>query len=170
MKRTNFIVVIFIALGLTFITAYGNTTSTKNFEKNNEDPSKTEAFYQIFQDLYGKDTALNHKIKYIAVDISSTENKIPKEFLEKMEEFCASSGFIFLVDSIDGLKEKGYIKDLYFKEGIVISFSDVKVSKYKIKLQAMKWRSGLGAIGAEYTLSKEDGVWKYEVSGGQWIS
>ena len=40
----------------------------------------------------------------------------------------------------------------------------------KLITDAMKWRSGLGAIGATYTVEKKNDVWEITKTENEWIS
>ncbi|WP_426350264.1 hypothetical protein ACPWSR_03225 [Alloiococcus sp. CFN-8] len=136
--------------------------------------SDAQGYYQVFLELMDEDTGLQGDIKYIALDYKNalTENK---KILEKlMEEYCIANGYELLLDDYEGLTEKGYInkQELYFPDGIIISFEDEKLQEDKLITNARKWRSGKGAIGATYTAIKENGVWKVDEAAtrGQWIS
>ncbi len=136
--------------------------------------SDAQGYYQVFLELMDEDAGLQGGVKYIALDYKNalTENK---KILEKlMEEYCIANGYELLIDDYEGLIEKGYIneKELYFPDGIIISFEDEKLLEDKLITNARKWRSGRGAIGATYTAIKEDGVWEVDeaVTRGQWIS
>ncbi|MGM9974573.1 MAG: hypothetical protein ACI33K_11100 [Clostridiaceae bacterium] len=133
-----------------------------------------QGYYQVFLELMDIDTGMQGGIKYIALDYQDalTENK---GLLKKlMEEYCKANGYELLIDDYEGLTEKGYInkQELYFPDGIIISFEDVKLLEDKLITNAAKWRSGKGAIGATYTAIKKDGVWKVDkdATRGQWVS
>ena len=136
--------------------------------------SDAQGYYQVFLELMDEDAGLQGGIKYIALDYKNalTENK---KILEKlMEEYCIANGYELLLDDYEGLIEKGYInkQELYFPDGIIISFEDEKLLEDKLITNARKWRSGRGAIGATYTAIKVDGVWKVDedATRGLWIS
>ncbi len=82
-----------------------------------------------------------------------------------MRAFCDREGFTLLEDTIDGLTEKGLIKDLYFEDGVVISFKDASRTDKKLVTDAMIWRSGLGATGGTYTLENKGGLWTITATG-----
>jgi hypothetical protein len=127
-------------------------------------------YYVLFEKLYSEDSGLNSNIKYIAVDLSAVQTEDNGDFLTLMQAFCEQEGLTLLEDTIDGLTEKGLIKDLYFEEGIVISFEDTLREDTKLVTKGMKWRSGLGAIGGEFTLEIKDGAWTITEEGPRWIS
>ena len=136
--------------------------------------SDAHGYYQVFLELMDEDAGLQGGIKYIALDYKDalTENKNVLERL--MEEYCKANGYELLIDDYEGLTEKGYInkEQLYFPDGIIISFQDVKLLEDKLITSAGKWRSGKGAIGATYTAIKKDGLWEVDkdATRGEWIS
>lgn len=133
-----------------------------------KDPA--DAYYLVFQDLYRPGDALNDKIKYIAIDMNDTLMTDPAPFLAQVEEFCRINRLTLLLDTYDGLCEKGYISDLYFEEGILFSFHDTKLTDRTLQTKGEKWRSGLGAIGATYTLKRTNGSWEISNTEDNWIS
>ena len=159
--------VLSVILSLLVLTA---ACSTQAPTSEGSDAAQAEAYFLIFQEMFPSDSALNHEIKYIALDLSEARLETPDSFTRLMEEFCAESEYTLLLDTIDGLTEKGYIKDLYFEEGIVISFKDRKLTDNQLITEAMKWRSGLGAIGAAYTAEKKNGAWEITKTENEWIS
>jgi hypothetical protein len=128
------------------------------------------AYYAVFNELFSDDSALNHEIKYIAVDMSRSKAVDNSDFIAYMANFCDKEGYTLLEDGYDGLVEKGLITELYFEDGVIISFDDVSLSDDKLCTNASKWRSGLGAIGAEYTVEYKDGEWTITNEQGMWIS
>ena len=135
-------------------------------------PVQTQAqgYWAVFEELYGEDEALNSEIQYLAIDRSKSKLEDKQPLTDLFEEFCSQNGLTLLLDNIEGLTEKGLIEDLYFKDGIVISFEDQKLTEEKLVTEASKWRSGLGAIGATFTVENQDGVWKITEEENYWIS
>lgn len=135
-------------------------------------PVQTQAqgYWAVFEELYGEDEALNSEIQYLAIDLSKSKLEDKQPLTDLFEEFCSQNGLTLLLDNIEGLTEKGLIEDLYFKDGIVISFEDQKLTEEKLVTEASKWRSGLGAIGATFTVENQDGVWKITEEENYWIS
>jgi|GEM_PF-2148285 len=146
----------------------GNQVSSQISE--NDNATQADAYFLIFQNLYESDSALNSDIKYIAVDLSEMQFETPDAFTRLMDDFCTTSGFTLLLDNVDGLAEKGYIKESYFEEGILISFRDTELTDNKLITEAMKWRSGLGAIGATFTVEKMNDTWEITETENDWIS
>ena len=135
-------------------------------------PVQTQAqgYWAVFEELYGEDEALNSEIQYLAIDLSKSKLEDKQPLTDLFEEFCSQNGLTLLLDNIEGLTEKGLIEDLYFKDGILISFEDQKLTDEKLVTEASKWRSGLGAIGATFTVENQDGVWKITEEENSWIS
>ncbi len=135
-----------------------------------QEQSQPEAYFLVFEDMYNQDTVLNGDIKYISLDIEKAELQDKKGLIELFKGFCDKNGFTLLIDNYEGLIEKGYIKDMYFEDGIIIKYEDVALKDNKLVTNVSKWRSGKGAIGGKYTLEKKDGKWKIISGGVQWIS
>ncbi len=127
-------------------------------------------YFEIFSQLFEDDKALNEEIKYIAVDLDEVKSEDNREFLLLMHDFCDKEGYVLLENNFEGLKKAGLIKELYFEEGIIISFRDESFSENKLVTEASKWRSGLGAIGALYTVEKREDIWEIIEVGNFWIS
>jgi len=136
----------------------------------NIDEPQAQAYFRLFQYLIEQDSALNRGIKYIAVDLSESLMENPDDFILLMEDFCAESGYILLQDTIEALREKGYVKDLYFEDGIVIKYKDIDLTDDWLYTDAMKWRSGLAAIGAKFSIKKTNGIWEVADPMEFWIS
>ncbi len=128
----------------------------------NEEVDKIGAYTTVIDKLYEEDSALNSNIKYIAIDTSlivklSDEEKT--ELLKHLENY----GFIILDMTFEELNEEGYIKDLYFEEGILFQIKDESIKGNSITMDISKWRSGLGAIGYDGAVVKyENGKWEIE--------
>lgn len=135
-----------------------------------EAPDTIGAYTAVIDKLYNEDTALNSDIKYIAIDTSKISNLSDEEkskLLKDLEEY----GYTVLDMTFEELEKEGYIKDLYFEEGILFKIEDEPVSGKSITMDVSKWRSGLGAIGyddlkVEYKNSK----WEVTKTGSAWIS
>jgi len=128
-------------------------------------------YLDILDYLYENDPGLNGDIDYISFDFSGLGN------LTEAEK--RALGYIFsnkiqkqdLYMNVQELEEEGLIKDLYFENGIVLSIStDDTDGEDGFTFSAVKWRSGLGAIGiSDCTATLSGREWSYE-PGGFWIS
>lgn len=124
-------------------------------------------FYQtVIADLWQKDAGLNSDAKYIAFDLSqiSNLNEVEKQALVYLAS--RDNGLIGLTGTYDELVEQGYIddKNLYFEEGVLITFDIHSTSDKSMKFDVTKWRSGLGAyffMDCEATKTKDG--WIYEI-------
>lgn len=131
---------------------------------------QANAYFAVFEKLYEDDPGLNAESKYLAVDLTNVKLADTTKLVDLIQGFCDSNGYTLLQDTHEGLAEKGYIKDLYFEEGFLISFSDKDLSEDTLVTAAQKWRSGLGAIGAEYTVKKKNDTWEITKTDNSWIS
>lgn len=61
----------------------------------------------------------------------------------------------------DELKDKGYVKDLYFKERIVFEISKYNYnSSDSISFEERKWRSGTGSIEFTFEAQIKNDKWE----------
>lgn len=127
-------------------------------------------YFVLFQELFLDDTALNDSIQYISVDLSKVKSTDTSDFIELMKAWCERNDYILMEQSHAQLVEGGWIDNLFFEEGILISYEDISLSETKLVTNAQKWRSGDGAIGAEFTLENENGIWSITKTENQWIS
>ncbi len=138
--------------------------------RQSEEVDKVRAYTTVIENLYAEDSALNSNIKYIAIDTSLIVNLNDKEkadLLNQLENY----GFTILEMTIEELKEEGYVKDLYFEEGILFTIKDEPMKRNSITMDISKWRSGLGAIGYDGTVVKyKNGKWEIKKQGNAWIS
>jgi len=128
------------------------------------------AYFAVFEALYAADPGLNADSTYLVVDLSKVKLADTEPLIALFQNFCDTSGYILMLDTIDGLKEKGYVVNLGFSDGFVITFDDVRLEKNTLVTEAMKWRSGDGAIGAEYTVKLKGSTWAITKSDKGWIS
>lgn len=137
---------------------------------NREELDMVGAYTTVIDKLYNEDTALNHDIKYIAVDTSLIKNLSDEQksvLLKEIENY----GYIVLDMTFEELEKQGYIEDLYFKEGILFKVEDISKSGNSITMDVSKWRSGLGAIGYNDLVVKyRNGKWEVIKTGSSWIS
>ena len=131
--------------------------------------SQAKAYFSVFEALYKKDTGLNNG-KYLALDLTKAKLTDKTQLIKLMHDFCNSHGYTLLQDTFEELKEKGYIKNLSFNDGFLITFNDKELTQKKLITSAKKWCSGLGAIGAEYTVEKKNDIWQITKGTNFWIS
>jgi len=135
-----------------------------------EADDKVGAYKTVIEKLYEEDSALNSEIQYIAIDTSTIVNLDDEEknaLLEELENY----GFTVLDMTMAELEEEGYVKDLYFEEGIFFEIKDEAIKGNSITMDVSKWRSGLGAIGYDgMVVTYMDGQWEIDKQGDAWIS
>lgn len=157
-------ITIFLILILLFIS--GCTTNNETGEV----PDPMDAYLVVIDMLYKDDSVLNENIKYLAMDTTNMTNLTEEDkeiLLEELEEY----GHTVLNMTFEELEEEGYIEDLYFKEGILLEIDDEPMEDNAIKMNASKWKSGLGAIGYDGMIVEYNGeIWEVTEVGGNWIS
>ena len=110
-------------------------------------------YLERIDELYQKDEALNEGIEKIALDLGEVTNLTGQEkeaFQSTYEQLC----------------EEGQIDpdELYYQDGVILSLSSQKGSKQTFTFSAMKWRSGLGAIGYhDAKAEQKSGQWQCEI-------
>jgi hypothetical protein len=117
------------------------------------------------------DPALNHEMKYIAIDtgslldVSAHDKNNILRFFEKYSVEVKDASF-------EELKKQGlYNKDSMSIEGILLDIKEVdKLSDSKVIIQSSKYKSGLGAIGVKSTVVFKGDKWEVESAGITWIS
>lgn len=124
-------------------------------------------FYQtVIDDLWQKDVGLNSDVEYIALDLSQITNlsEVEKQALVYMTS--GDYGLIGLSGTYSELVEQGYIdgKNLYFEEGVLITFDIQSSNENSMKFDVTKWRSGLGAyFFMDCEASKTKDGWIYKI-------
>lgn len=132
-----------------------------------------DAYMASITDIYQEDSGLNGDIRMIAFDTTEWVDltEIEKEIILSMVK--EKYGFDTLQATFEELSEQGLIdKDnLYFPEGILIELKNMKWNEEEkvLKCSISKWRSGLGAIGADVEAEYDGGGWKLTKT-GMWIS
>ena len=121
---------------------------------------QADAYFLVFEDIFELDDELNSDIEFIAIDTNDMKISDTKQLITLLQGFCDSHGFTLLQDDFDGLVDKKYIENQYFKEGILVKFNDSALGQDSLETMASKWRSALGMIGAEYKVEKADGKWE----------
>lgn len=129
-----------------------------------------EAYWLLFEKLWAEDDGLNDGIQYLSLDLSQVKLKDTAPLTKQVQDFCDEKGFELLSLPFEELKAQGYIKDLTFEKGIIISFEDQSLTETTLVTKAQKWRSGDGAIGAAYTVEKKSDGWSVTGAEGAWIS
>lgn len=133
-----------------------------------------DGYLAIIDDIYQEDKGLNADIELLTLDTTEWVEltAIQKEII--FTSLKEAYGLEILSGTFDELAEQGIIdkENLYFENGIHIIISKIKYdSKAKeFNYSIQKWRSGLGAIGADDASAKyKDGEWTIK-KGSMWIS
>jgi hypothetical protein len=132
------------------------------------------AFLAIAKELLKIDRGLNSGIKYIAIDTANVPLESASQFAQEAGDWVESLGCELLISSYDSLVQEGYIvpinssgsenKGQGFKDGILIRFHEARMSVKSESdgtalIKAEKYRSPLGATGAEFKLELVNGGW-----------
>lgn len=148
-----------------------SNSNTNNNDIESKDKEKVQAYILAFDNVFKMDDALNSDIKYISIDTKSFQG-FNEENKQDLFKYVADKYSVTVLDmSIEELKDKGYVKDLFFKDGIVF-----RVDKYNenspnnISFEGAKWRSGTGAIGFTFKAQKKDEKWQLKKCEMTWIS
>lgn len=132
---------------------------------------KAKAYILAFDKVWEMDPGLNSAIKYISINTKTFRNFSGADKKELFDYVAGKYNVTMLDMSIDELKDAGYVKDLYFKEGIVFEISKyISDTPDIISFEGRKWRSGLGAIGFSFETRKKSGSWELEKCNMTWIS
>ncbi|MBO5253092.1 MAG: hypothetical protein J6C51_04005 [Clostridia bacterium] len=110
-------------------------------------------YLDVFEKLWSEDTALQHDIDYIGVDLSET-SLTESEQLAVAWCFGGLKGKEALTGTFEELCDEGFIdrENLYWENGCLLSIhengflTDEEEDPDKVTFRAQKWRSGLGAI------------------------
>jgi len=128
------------------------------------------AYFSVFENLYAASPGLNTDSTYLVLELTNAKLYDKESLIELMQDFCDENGYVLMLDSIDGLIEKGYVIDLGFPEGFVIAFDDVRLGNSVFITEAMKWRSGVDAVGAKFTVILRHHAWEIIKTDNSWVS
>lgn len=129
-------------------------------------------YLNVINDLYSIDPGLNSDISVIALDLSKASNLNEAEKSVISWRAMEIYGLDIYTGTYDELCEQGLIdkERMYFKDGILISIEDTKISDNKFKFNAKKWRGGDGAYFFNDCIAeKNNESWSYTV-GSEMIS
>jgi len=136
-----------------------------------EKSQKAELYGLAFDAVWEMDKALNDQIKYISIN-TKTFKDFTEEDKKQLFDYIGKKYNVTMLDmSIDELKTKGYVKDLYFKDGLVFTVDKYNdYSPSSVSFEGMKWRSGCGAIGFSFQGENKNNKWELKKCGMTWIS
>lgn len=135
-------------------------------------------YLKVLTDLWKTDSALNEDIKYISVDLSRAPGNLTEaEKTAIAWIFSSTHNAEMLTLSYAELDEQGYLEEWRWKDGVLLYIDPAgeeaeKDMHSKVKFEAVKWRSELGAYcfmdcQAKWT---KDGVWEDYTVGAHAIS
>ena len=130
----------------------GATASAKSGTGEADHGDLCGLYLQVLEDLWTDDGGLNGDITYISVDLHTAPGGLTDgEKAAVTWIFAGRHNAQGLQYSFEELKENGYIKAdlLYWENGLLFGISQPEngnSTAKKLKFDAKKWRSGLGAI------------------------
>lgn len=150
------------AIEETYPARFGNIRGIKVFTDKYD--GLCTLYRKVLNDLWNVDSGLNEDITELGVDLSKTR-------LTKAEQaalayvFAQDHGLFPIMGTWKELAEQGYIdeENLYWEKGCLFTIAENASSgNEKVKFQAEKWRSGLGAYFFNDCTSnkRSDGSWK----------
>ena len=150
-------------------------------EPRNADTTLSDAFYHIIKEIYAIDPGLNHEIKYVAVDIEGVYKNVRWFLYESLRQWAATHDYELIIDNYTGLVESGYIVEpsfdgsesdyrMGFIDGILLQFNIAAFNGEKLIVDAQKYRSPRGSVGATFTARFEDSNWIFDEPDGIWMS
>ncbi len=131
-----------------------------------------EIYIAALDAMMGLDEALNHAMKFIAIDRSNfddldepVKDSITAYFKEKY-------GVEVLVATLDQLKEKSlFHTDTMSLDGVLLRIEKVDFTSDKeVLVEGSKYKSGLGAVGVKSVVLFKDGKWQIKDSKVTWQS
>lgn len=131
-----------------------------------------EIYSVALDSMMGLDQALNHDMKYIAIDMSSFDELDEKDRGEIISYFEEKYDVEIKNATFEQLQEQGLFNpDTLSLDGVLLKIEkvDFKLNN-KVFFVGSKYRSGLGAIGVEITVRHKDGEWRVEEVKTTWVS
>jgi hypothetical protein len=139
-------------------------------DKSNEASIYSEIYIVALESFMSLDEALNHEMKYIAIN-NDTLIKATEADVDIVVDYFKMFGVDVINESYKTLKEKDMVIDEFYIEGVLLEIETVEfLSEDKVVVEGSKYKSGLGAIGVKAILIKEDGHWILESADITWIS
>lgn len=177
MKKYKSYLIVFLALAITILIVkidYNKSfTNYMGLYDETISPSErnVEIYIVAFDALIQEDKGLNSGMKYISID-SNITNDLTEEEKKVLLSYFTKYNVEVKNLSFEELRNKGmFDENTHSLEGILLEVKDIKKKTDKeVIIEATKYRSGLGAIGMEYTLKYIDGRWEMKSSKMLWIS
>jgi hypothetical protein len=125
-----------------------------------------EAFLNAFIEIYAFDSALNHEINYIAIDLNSVFEDVREPLAELLQNWADSHGYELLIAEFDELVASGYIVQPPdrggFKDGLHFGFDNAVFDNETLTVGTSKYRGPLAAVWIEFTVQFTEGDWIVE--------
>jgi hypothetical protein len=135
-----------------------------------EESIYSEIYIIALESFMSLDEALNHEMKYIAIN-NDTLIKATEADVDTVVDYFKKYAVDVINESYKTLKEKDMVIDEFYIEGVLLEIETVEfLSEDKVVVEGSKYKSGLGAIGVKAILIKEDGHWILESADITWIS
>ncbi|WP_078552052.1 hypothetical protein [Bacillus alkalicellulosilyticus] len=154
---------LFIGIFLAIFSACGNNVDPKY--------SISDVYILALDTAMKKDTALNDKMEFIAIDMSNFEHvqihhkeEIILYFEDKYQVEVMDTTYAQLIE--DGLYDE---ESLRF-DGVLLRLDKIEIKKRKLHIEGSKYKSGTGAIGIDILLHFKDGKWEIKESRDTWVS
>lgn len=134
------------------------------------DGTAGQLYAVAFAAIMELDEALNHEMKYIAVDLSEM-TQLTEDDRTYIFEHLQSFGTDIRNRTFEQLKEEENLeKNNLVLKGVLLRIEKVEIEENSALIEGSKYRSGTGAIGAKITLKLENGAWKVSGAETTWIS
>ena len=140
-------IIIIAGLGWAFICAMNQKMTTEN--------EQTLAYFEVFKDIYHDTPEINTETKYVAVDFSGVQLANVTDLKKMVEKYCFDNAKTYVDANFEELKAQGLATDSDFREGVLIYFSNPKLSENELVVGAAKWRSDSQFISGTYTVKKK---------------
>lgn len=123
-------------------------------------------YLTVLEALYQVDSGLNSDITQLAFDLEDVHNLSAAEKQALLYLAWQQFQLETYPATFEDLQESGKIPEgeLYFADGLLITFADEPLKNNRFTFSAQKWRSGLGAyFFDDCTASKRNGAWQYTI-------
>jgi len=176
-KKYKPYLIVFLALAISiFIISINNNDSYTNYMDLYDETIKpserlVEIYIVAFESVIQEDEGLNFGMKYISIDTDVT-NDLTEEEQKVLLNYFKKYNVEIMNLSFEDLRSKGmFDENTLSLEGILLGVEDTKKRTDKeVIIEVTKYRSGLRAIGMEYTLEYINNKWEIKQKRMLWIS
>lgn len=123
--------------------------------------SPANAYYQIFMTIASKgDVAFEmNGIKYLALDLESVKFKEKTAVQTIFANCCEQKGWTLVTEDVASLVQRAKQGDIYFPDGLILSFSDESFSNSSIVTDVFLWHPNGGAVESKFAVSRSGRGW-----------